>query len=430
MPNNNLSSNLNVKVIRRFLKAFDLLRTLSKGINTTLIEDQFNPSTGSTVYVKRAHQYRTVETDDGDISGQFNNIISGRAPCVVQKRLTVPLEWTSGEEALELDQLDEIVMPAASELCNKLESNLGQFMLVNSGVVSGVPGNVVSTWQDVARVGANMKSIGVPRTGNWCMAVSDHNQIALAKDQTDLGAGGVAGQLVKSAWEQAMLRERVGGMDKVFSATALAGYAVDGDDDRVGAVNGAVVTTYASVKDTMQQTIVVDGFTGALQINAGETINITGINRVNQATRELIFDENGDEILWTGVVTETVVLSSGAGSITVTPPVIFESGGQYNNTDATIADDAVINLGIDSATDKTVQPALWWEKQAFTLATVPLKRLYATDMMGVTKDGLLIRVSKYSDGDADVQKMRFDLQPAFGVMNPGMAGQAYGQVAT
>ncbi|MBE1108603.1 head protein, partial [Escherichia coli] len=43
-----------------------------------------------------------------------------------------------------------------------------------------------------------------------------------------------------------------------------------------------------------------------------------------------------------------------------------------------------------------------------------------------TYEGFSIRVHKYADGDANVQKMRFDLLPAYVCFNPHMGGQFFG----
>jgi hypothetical protein len=57
---------------------------------------------------------------------------------------------------------------------------------------------------------------------------------------------------------------------------------------------------------------------------------------------------------------------------------------------------------------------------------VKLPKLFSTDTLAVTEDGIAIRVSKYSDGDANSQKIRFDLLPAFACLNPFFAGKAWG----
>jgi hypothetical protein len=49
-----------------------------------------------------------------------------------------------------------------------------------------------------------------------------------------------------------------------------------------------------------------------------------------------------------------------------------------------------------------------------------------TDTIATTEDGMSIRITKYSDGDANTQKIRFDLLPAYATFNPFFAGQGFG----
>jgi hypothetical protein len=43
-----------------------------------------------------------------------------------------------------------------------------------------------------------------------------------------------------------------------------------------------------------------------------------------------------------------------------------------------------------------------------------------------TESGFSMRVSMYADGDASVQKMRVDLVPVLGILNPMLGGQSFG----
>jgi len=55
-----------------------------------------------------------------------------------------------------------------------------------------------------------------------------------------------------------------------------------------------------------------------------------------------------------------------------------------------------------------------------------LPKFYSTDTIATTGDGMSIRVCKYSDGDANTQKVRFDCLPAYATFNPFMAGHGFG----
>ncbi|GAF79797.1 unnamed protein product, partial [marine sediment metagenome] len=124
------------------------------------------------------------------------------------------------------------------------------------------------------------------------------------------------------------------------------------------------------------------------------------------------------------VVADVTLSAGGAGNLVVTPAAIFETDGQYNTVASAPISTNVVT--IVSGTAASLQPNLYYHKEALSFTTVPQVKLYATDTIATTKDGLSIRICKYSDGDANLQKIRFDLQPVHAVLNPFWGGQAYG----
>jgi len=175
----------------------------------------------------------------------------------------------------------------------------------------------------------------------------------------------------------------------------------------------------------MTQVIGVTGFEANLVVKAGETIKVTGRHRLNLSTRLPIIDDTGSQIEWTATVTTDVTLgASGEGNLTVTGPAINEANGQYNTVDTAIQAGDVVTLGGNAST--IIQPNLFWHKQAFTVASVPIKKLHSTDTVATTEDGLQLRVSKGVGFLENEQKVRIDFRPAYGVMNPFFAGQGFG----
>jgi len=124
-------------------------------------------------------------------------------------------------------------------------------------------------------------------------------------------------------------------------------------------------------------------------------------------------------------VTADVTLVAGAGTLLVAGPAIFEANGQYNTVDSAPVAGDVVTI-INAAATTVYQPNLFYSKQAFGLGSVPLKKLYSTDTIATTEDGIQIRISKYADGDANKQKVRFDMLPAYATFNPFFAGQGFG----
>ena len=417
---NNLSSNITRPLAKVFLEAFESSRVVTKTVNTQLLSGRFNPSTGSNVDFKRPHDYNTIRTAGGDISGSTkSDIIAGKATGTVQDYFTAATEWSNIQQALELDQLEQILEPMARRLVTDLELDLGLFMRKNTGLNYGARNTAVDAWSDVAGAGAMMDAVGVPMSDNKFYLMNPFTTTSLASAQNGLNA---SDGLVRTAWEKAQISSNFGGM-RALTSNALSSYTSGSTTDRAGALNGAPDATYVTAKDTMQQTLAIDAL-GTGTIVAGDQIQIAGVNRLNIATRQVMLDAAGAAVPWTGTVLSTVTIAGNAASVVVSGAAIYEANGQYNTVDAAPADGAVVTILGTAAT--VYQPNLFYTEQAFGLGTVKLPKLYSTDTVATTSDGMSIRVSKYSDGDSNTQKIRFDLLPAYAVFNPNFAGQGYG----
>lgn len=424
---NNLTSNITEKVLKEFIPEFEKQRVLSKTVNTRRFQGKHTPDSGDTVRVKRPHRYASNRTADGDISAVTkNSLTSGTALSLVQDYITVALEWENLEEALALNQLSEILKPAAEECVTTLETSLCDFMIANAGLSVGVPGNPINTWEEMSVQMALMKSIGCPM-GEIHSVVNPFTIAKLAGAQTGLTA---ADQLVKSAWELAQIATPFAGL-KVVGSNSLSTYVNATSADQAGTLSATPTATYVAAKDTMTQTLTLAGLTADAEITAGTVIEFPGTgalarNYVHMKTRKTIFDGDGLAIPWRCVVTEDATMSgAGAGTVVVAGAAIYEAApGQYNNISAPLTSGDVFNILGATATE--YQPDLFYHKEAFAIDFVKIPKLFSTDTTAETSDGIVIRCCKYADGDANTQKIRFDLLPAFGVMDPFMAGKAFG----
>lgn len=419
---NSFESNFTRKLMMKVLDRFESNRVLSKNVDTQTFKGGFNPNTGDTIDVKRPTDYASYRSSTGDITSQKQDIVTGKASATVQDYITVGVDYDEADEALKMgtDQSrfwDDI----ANRIVVDLETDFASFMMQNTGLLAGTVGEGVDSWAEVAEAGALMQSSGVPRNKKWCYALNPYSQVALATEQRSLGVN----PEVATANQRATVAQNFAGFD-VKTATTLATYASQAGADRVGALAANPDVTYATHKDSMKQSLSVSGFEANLVIKAGEQIQITGRNRLNLSTRKVIVDAAGAEVVFTGTVAQDVTLSgTGTGTIVITGPAIYEAGGAYNTVDsAPVSGDVVTLLG---AASTVYQPNLFWHPDAFTIASVPIKKLHSTDTIATTADGLQLRCSKYSNGDANSQTVRFDLRPAYGVMNPFMAGQGFGK---
>jgi hypothetical protein len=419
---NSLSSNITRPLARVFLDAFESNRVVTKTVNTQLLSGRFNPSTGSNVDFKRPHDYNSIRTSGGDISASTkSDIIAGKATGTVQDYFTVATEFSNVQEALELDQLDEIIAPMARRIVTDLETDLAAYMRNNSSLKYGSHGNAVDAWGDVAGAGALMDSVGVPMSDDKYYLMNPFTTTALASAQNGLNA---SDGLVRTAWEKAQISSNFGGM-MALTSNSLSSFTSGAGADRTGVLASDPNVSYVGAKDTMQQSLAVSGFTADMVIKAGDMVTIDGVNRLNVSTRQPMIDAAGNNVLWTGVVVADVTLdNTGTGTIVVAGPAIYEVNGQYNTVASAPVATNVVN--ILSAASTLYQPNLFYTKQAFGLGSVKLPKLYATDTIATTSDGMSIRVTKYADGDANTQKVRFDLLPAYATFNPLFAGQGFG----
>lgn len=423
---NSFDSNFTRKLARVFLEKFESARIHSKNVNTQLLKGKFNPASGANVDFKRPTDYVSVRTAAGDVSSSSaSDIITGKATGTVQNYFTSFVDFSEADEAIKMDQLDQLLAPLATRICTDLELDFADYMMDNGGLYAGTVGTAATTWDHIAEAGAVMQAHGVPMDSPWYYTVNPYTQRNLASNQRSLGAGGAAGGPIMSAHEKATITEMFAGFDKVMTATTLPTWSRAATADVVGIVASDPDVTYATHKDTMKQSIAVSGFTAGTVVKAGTVISIAGRYALNKNTRQPIVDESGNKVVFTAVVTADVTLTGGAGTLVVAGPGIYESGGSYNTVDsAIVTNDVVTLLGGTSAI--TAAPNLFWHKNAFAIGSVPMQKLYSTDTLATTEDGLQFRVSKYSDGDKNIQTVRFDLRPAYATLNPFFAGQGYG----
>jgi len=418
---NNVSSNTTTPLAKGFLKSVQSNRVLTKAINTQLLTGKINPASGSTVNFKRDHRYNSIETSGGDISGSTKaDILAGNAVGTVQNMITVATEWSILEEAIQLDELDKILAPMARQAITTLELNIANFMRENAGLAHGTVGTVADAWSDIQRTGALMSSVGIPMDSDWNYVMNPFNAGGLADAQTGLTA---ADQLVKTAWENAQIPSSFGGM-RALTSNALTSYTTGAGADRAGTLSGTPTATYVAHKDTMQQSLAVTAMDAVLPIKAGDVIEITGRYLVNQDTKEVIYDQAGNRIPFRGTVTADVTLSGGAGTIVISNAGIYEANGQYNTVDSAITSGDVITVLGSAST--AYQPNLFFHEQFCGLGTVKLPKLFSTDTVATTSDGFSLRVSRYADGDANTQKVRFDILPALCCFNPFFGGVGWG----
>ena len=375
--------------------------------------------------MKRPTQANTISTVDGDLgSSSPDNLIRGKIAATTQNFITGFTEWSILEEAIELNQMDSFLKPYGIKMAVEHEQRLLAFMSLNSGLTVGTGGTAVSKWSDVSAGNTLLESMGAPNSENWFALLAPAVQQNLANVQTAL----LESNLVKSAWERAMIPSNFGGLQALrhnslpsFTQGAFGAgpITVDGGSQEVG---------YVAVKDTMTQTINLTGLTNTTgTFVAGTQLQFDTVQWVNQQSKVGI--TGGTDAL--EPFTCTVVVGgtadgSGNVTVTITPPIIVDATNpQYNNVVAGPANSAAVTV-ISGATGTTNKPNLFYDKDAFAIGTVVLPPMKSLVSSTINVDGFSIRETRFADGIANKQMVRWDLLPVFAVNNPMMAGKMYG----
>lgn len=420
---NNFTSNTTKQIAEIISEQYESTVVLAKSVDNQVLTPLLTPKSGGEISVRRPTDYVEISTPDGDLTSETeSDIIVGSSNATVQNYITTWTTWKNVEQALDMDKMDELLQPMTTRIVTSLEKRLGSFMINNAGLHYGTPGTAVSAWSDVAGAGALMDTLGVPNDGRWNYCMNPFATTALADAQGGLASG--SNNLVDTAWQRAQITDRFGGLSAMTS-NALSSYTAGDLTDRAGIVSAPPTPTYEAHKDTMIQSIAVSGFgAGTDTILAGEIVQITGRNHINLSTKGNVTGADGNQILWSGVVTADVTLAGGAGTLLVAGPAIFEAGGAYNTVDSAVTTSDVITvLGAAGAVN---QPNMFYHEQAFGVGFVELDKLYATDTVVSVENGFSLRVTRYSDGTANQQRMRVDMLPAFICFNPFFAGQGFG----
>lgn len=396
-------------------------RVLLQTVNTQLLKGVLNPNTGSQVQFKRPHQYNAVRTATGDITGQTNNIVSATVTANASEYITVNIDYQQFEQALQLNQLDEILKPAHKQMTTELERETAGFMVNNAGLTNGTPGTAITKWGDVAVNSSYLDSLGVVGQDMFA-SMNPFTTQALADTQSGLASGD--NSLVNMAWREAQISKNFGGL-KGFMSNSLGSYTT-GTITGSGTVDATPTATYTALKDTYQMTIALAGFGAGATIVAGQQISFPASLMLNQQNKNVIQGSGGAAIPFIGTVIADAV-ADGTGDITVTisgAAIIDATNPQYNTVSKAITVADVVT--VLAAASTTLQPGLFYTDEYVGVGTIDLPKLHGWDSSVLNVDGFSIRMTLYSDPITNVQSVRFDLLPSFAVFNPMFGGQFFG----
>ena len=416
---NNYQSNINNKLLKSFIKGFESNTVLMNTVSKQLVND-FDPSTGGAygaVSMKRPPQYVPQRTPDGDMSSApVNPVRAGKVQGEVspQGYITVYINNTQVEEALEADQLDELLRPVSEDMVTECESELALYMAKNAALSSGDIDLAINKWSDVARGGALLKESGAP-SGKKYAAISNFDEVQLADLQTQLSVN----PEVNEAWAGAVVKQRFAGFDQVLTTNNLAEYTSGAPGAGPVTLSATPAATYTAYKDTYRMSLALTGLTVTTgTLKAGQQLQFASSLLLNMRNRKVVRESGAGVPITLTVLEDVTADGSGNVTVSVSGAAINEAtvDGAFNTTSkALTSGDTVTILGTAST---TYRPALAYCEGFVGMGSVVLPKLHALDSSIMNYKGVSIRVHRFSDGAANINKYRFDILPTFATFNP------------
>jgi hypothetical protein len=174
--------------------------------------------------------------------------------------------------------------------------------------------------------------------------------------------------------------------------------------------------TYAAVKDTMTQTIHIDGLTGATDtIKAGEVFTIAGVYAVNSVTKATL------PFLKQFVVTADATAAGNEVDLIISPAMIW-TGAQQNVAVVGVSD--LNNQGVTflGSASTAYRQNMLFHKNAFAFVSAPLEIPPAVyNGARESYKGINLRLIPFYDQDTDKAGWRFDVLYGVKAIDPRLA---------
>lgn len=352
---------------------------------------------GDTISIRRPTDF-TVR-DGATASNQ--DIVEGKVSLTVDQQKGVDFGFTSKELTLNIKELsDRVIKPAMVQLANQIDKDvLGLYKYVPNWV--GTAGQTINSFSDFALAPQRLDEFAVPLEGRSAI-LSPADHWGLLGSQTALYITDAA----NGAYRQGSLG-KIGGVD-TFMAQNLPTHTTG--SDLSGTVNQSVTsstTTYASVKNTMQQTIT----TSSVSLNPGDVFTIADVDAVNPVTKADL-----------GFLKQFTCISYSSNSLVFYPAIImsgaFQNVALLNGT-TDLNTKAITAVGTAST---GYRQNLVFNRNAFALAMVPMVAPPgAQEVSRQSYNGTSVRLIPTYDGTNDVSNFRLDVLYGVKAIDPRQA---------
>lgn len=369
---------------------------------------------GETISIRRPTDF-TVRTN---MTMNAQDVTEGKVALTVNQTRGVDFEFSSQDLTLKIGELGErVIKPAMIQLANSVDTYLaGLYSSVPNWV--GTSGQKVNSYADFALAPERMDEMAVPQdTRAAVLSPADH--WALLGSQTGLYIQDAA----KGAYRKGSLGE-IGGVDTFMSQNVLthtAGTRTDAAID--GAITSATIT-YSSVKDSMTQTIHMDGLGTNKTVKKGDVFTIADVYAVNPVTKAPL------PFLKQFVVVSDVTsdaVTTGDADVVIYPAMIWSGAFQNVAVKAGVTDLDNKAVTWQSAAGAQDRQNLVFHKNAFALVMVPLvKPPGAVEVGRQSYKGTSVRIIPVYDGTNDISKWRCDILFGGAAIDPRLATRLSG----
>jgi len=379
-------------------------------------EDEFSKKVngyevGESISIRRPADF-TVR--DGSTAA-VQDVVEGKITMSVDTVKGVDFKFSSSDLTLQIGELgDRVIKPAMVQLANKIDADLLSLYKKVANHVT-IPSGGIDSFADFALAPAVMDKFGIPQEDrNAVLTPTDH--WALLGSQTALYMQDVA--------KDAYRRGRIGMVANIDTyMDQNAPWHTTGARTGTDLVDQTLVDgthTWATYKDATTVTFHIDGAasdTAGYWVE-GDTFTISDVYEVNPVSKETT------GVLKKFVVRAAATTASNEADVSIWPPIILSGAHQnaYLSTGTDINDNTVTYQGVAST---AYQQNLFFHKNAFALATVPMvKPPGAVDVGRRTYKGISVRVIPYYDGTNDFSNWRLDVLYGKECIDPRLAVRA------
>lgn len=411
MPNSVITIDVVAKEALRILdNNLVMAKQVYRGLESEFGNAMNGYEAGSTVSIRRPTDF----TVRNGATASAQDVVEGKTSITVSNQKGVDFAFTSQELTLSIGELsDRVIKPAMVQLANQVDADLmALYKQVPSWV--GTPGQTINSYTDFARGPERLDEFAIPQDDrSSVLSPADH--WGLLGSQTALYIQDAA----KGAYRNGSLG-MIGGVD-TFMAQNVPTHTIGVATGTPLVNGGSQNVTYDSVKNTMTQSLVTDGWTNSVTgiLKEGDVFTIANVFAVNPVTKATL------PFLRQFVVRADANsgASTGPATLTIYPAII--TSGAFQNCSAAPADNAAITvLGTGST---GYRQNMVFHKNAFALAMVPMVRPPgAVEVARESYKGTNVRIIPYYTGGTDTSAWRLDILYGLVALDPRLATRLSG----